>query len=159
MDLLAACGLERHREGLVTKSSDCLQRGSVNPKVSGHLQQPLRQSRIAVGSVFSVSNDFSIVLTLANDRFAHQGRTAMGTETPEGHHPIKKKFNAIGGPSRNPSAKKIRVLCPHRAANYHGARQDGPIIGIAYRNSLECLHSQAFIDTKFQRPDYRFQCV
>ena len=49
------------------------------------------------------------------------------------------QFLAIGGPGRNPGAKDVRILSPYRATDRHGARKDGPIIGITYRDSLECL--------------------
>jgi hypothetical protein len=41
------------------------------------------------------------------------------------------QFHTIGGPGRNPGAKEVRILSPHRATDRHGARYDRPIIGIA----------------------------
>ena len=57
-------------------------------------------------------------------------------------HPIR-------SPSGNPCPKKVRVFRPHRTAYRHGASQNGPVMRIAHRDSLEGLRFKSRINVKF----------
>jgi len=69
------------------------------------------------------------------------------------------QFHPIRSPSCNPCAKKVRVFRPYRTAYRHCASQNGPIIRITHRNSLECLRFEALINAKLQRPYKGFQGI